>query len=131
MSIEIALALAAFGLAVGAAAGLLGVGGGILMVPFLTLAIGIEQHAAQATSLLVVLPTAIVATITLQRRGVGDLSGALQLGALGALGSVGGGLLALALPASALRICFAVFLGGIGIRLARSGWKAMHVEAHG
>jgi uncharacterized membrane protein YfcA len=131
MSVEIAVALAAFGLAVGAAAGLLGVGGGILMVPFLTLAIGIEQHAAQATSLLVVLPTAIVATITLQRRGVGDLSGALQLGALGALGSVGGGLLALALPASTLRICFAVFLGGIGIRLARSGWKAMHVEPHG
>lgn len=134
MSVGVALTLVAFGLAVGAAAGLLGVGGGILMVPFLTLAIGIEQHAAQATSLLVVLPTAIVATITLQRRGVGDLSGALQLGALGALGSVGGGVLALALPASTLRICFAVFLGGIGIRLARSGWKAMHAaqpEAHG
>ncbi len=131
MSVGVALLLVAFGLAVGAAAGLLGVGGGILMVPFLTLAIGIEQHAAQATSLLVVLPTAIVATITLQRRGVGDLSGALQLGALGALGSVGGGLLALALPATTLRICFAVFLGGIGIRLARSGWKAMHVETHG
>jgi len=134
VSVGVALALVAFGLAVGAAAGLLGVGGGILMVPFLTLAIGIEQHAAQATSLLVVLPTAIVATITLQRRGVGDLSGALQLGALGALGSVGGGLLALALPASTLRVCFAVFLGGIGIRLARSGWQAMHAaqpETHG
>lgn len=131
MSVGLALALIVFGLAVGAAAGLLGVGGGILMVPFLTLAIGVEQHAAQATSLLVVLPTAVVATITLQRRGVGDLSGALQLGALGAVGAVGGGLLALALPATTLRICFAVFLGGIGVRLARSGWAAMHAAAPG
>src|SRR5204862_5886249 len=48
-----------FGLFTGAAAGLLGVGGGIMMVPFLTLVASLPQHAAEATSLLVVLPTAI------------------------------------------------------------------------
>ena len=67
------LALAAFGLGTGTAAGLLGVGGGILMVPFLTLAIGLSQHGAEATSLVVVLPTALVASLELRRRGVGDL----------------------------------------------------------
>lgn len=113
--------LAAFGLATGAAAGLLGVGGGILMVPFLTLALGLSQHAAEATSLVVVLPTALVASLELRRRGVGELGTALRFGVVGALGGVGGALLALALPASALRLVFAVFLALVGVRLVRDG----------
>ena len=115
------LLLAAFGLGTGAAAGLLGVGGGALMVPFLTLAIGLSQHAAEATSLVVVLPTAVVASLALRRRGVGDLGVALRFGVVGALGGVGGALLALALPASTLRLVFAAFLGLVGIRLVRDG----------
>jgi uncharacterized membrane protein YfcA len=108
-----------FGLFTGAAAGLLGVGGGIMMVPFLTLVASLPQHAAEATSLLVVLPTAIVASIVLHRRGVGDLWLAVRFGALGAAGGVLGALLALALPAHALRILFALFLGAVAIRLIR------------
>ena len=112
-------ALIVFGLFTGAAAGLLGVGGGIMMVPFLTLVASLPQHAAEATSLLVVLPTAVVASIVLHRRGVGNLWLALRFGALGAAGGVVGALLALALPAHALRILFAVFLGAVAIRLIR------------
>lgn len=114
-------ALAAFGVCSGVAAGLLGVGGGTLIVPFLTLAIGLSQHSAEATSLVVVLPTAIVASLELRRRGIGDLPVALRFGVVGALGGVGGALLALALPASTLRIVFAVFLGLVGLRLVRDG----------
>ena len=88
--------LVGFGFFTGGAAGLLGVGGGIMMVPFLTLVAGVSQHAAQATSLLVVLPTAVVATIVLHRRGVGDPALALRFGAIGAVGGVVGALLALA-----------------------------------
>jgi uncharacterized membrane protein YfcA len=109
--------LVVFGVATGAAAGLLGVGGGIMIVPFLVLAAGLPQHAAEATSLLVVLPTAIVATVVLRRRGVGDLPVALRLGVAGALGGVAGALLALALPGDALRAVFAVFVGLVGVRL--------------
>jgi uncharacterized membrane protein YfcA len=113
--------LAAFGLCTGVAAGLLGVGGGTLMVPFLTLAVGLSQHAAQATSLLVVLPTAVVASVTLHRKGIGDLPLALGFGALGAVGGIAGALLALALPGHALRIVFALFLAGVAVRLVRDG----------
>jgi hypothetical protein len=112
-------ALILFGLFTGAAAGLLGVGGGIMMVPFLTLVASLPQHAAEATSLLVVLPTAIVASVVLHRRGVGNLWLAVRFGALGAAGGVVGALLALALPAHALRILFALFLGAVAIRLIR------------
>ena len=118
------IALAAFGLGTGAAAGLLGVGGGILMVPFLTLAVGLSQHAAEATSLVVVLPTAIVASVALRRRGVGDLGLALRFGLVGALGGAAGALLALALPAATLRVVFAVFLTVVGLRLVHDGVRA-------
>ena len=111
--------LAAFGLGTGVAAGLLGVGGGTLMVPFLTLAIGMSQHEAEATSLLVVLPTAIVGSLVLRRRGVGDLGLALRFGALGAVGGILGALLALALPGHVLRIVFACFLLLVSVRLVR------------
>jgi len=122
--IVLIVALVVFGVFTGGAAGLLGVGGGIMMVPFLTLAAGLPQHAAEATSLLVVLPTAIVASLVLRRRGVGDLALALRFGMLGAAGGILGALLALALPGHLLRILFAVFLGGVAIRLMRDALTA-------
>ena len=122
MSFAILLAaLVAFGAVTGVAAGVLGVGGGILMVPFLTLVAGMPQHAAEATSLLVVLPTAIVASLVLHHRGVGDLGLALRFGVVGAVGAAGGALLALALPGRSLRVVFAVFLALVGLRLVRDG----------
>jgi uncharacterized protein len=120
--VSTALLLVAF-LAVGALAGtlagLLGVGGGILLVPFLVLAVGMSQHEAEATSLLVILPTAVAASWALQRRDVGDLRVALGLGAVGAAGAAAGALLALSLPADVLRLIFAVLLGLIGLKLVR------------
>jgi uncharacterized membrane protein YfcA len=113
--------LVGFGFFTGGAAGLLGVGGGIMMIPFLTLVAGVSQHAAQATSLLVVLPTAVVATIVLHRKGVGDPALALRFGAIGAVGGVVGALLALALPGQLLRLIFAAFLLVVAVRLVRDG----------
>ena len=104
------VSLVGFGFLTGGAAGLLGVGGGIMMVPFLTLVTGLSQHAAEATSLLVVLPTAVVATVVLQRKGIGDAWLALRFGALGAVGGVLGALVALSLPGHVLRVVFACFL---------------------
>lgn len=117
------VALVAFGVVVGVASGLLGVGGGTLVVPFLTLAVGLSQHAAEATSLLVILPTAVAGSLALRRRGVGDLGLALRFGVLGAVGGVLGALLALSLPGSTLRLVFALFVGLVGLRLVRDGLR--------
>lgn len=100
-------------------AGILGVGGGIILVPFLVLAAGMSQHEAEATSLLVIVPTALVASLTLRRRGVGDLRTALGIGAVGAVGSAAGALLALSLSEHVLRLTFAVLLALVGARLVR------------
>jgi uncharacterized protein len=113
------LALIGVGAAAGVLAGLLGVGGGILLVPFLVLAVGMTQHEAEATSLLVILPTAVAASVALRRRGLGDLPIALVIGIVGALGAVVGALLALSLPADVLRAVFAVLLAVAGLRLIR------------
>ena len=117
-------ALVAFGFLAGATAGLLGIGGGVMIIPFLTLVAGASQHQAEATSLLVILPTAIVATVALQRKGIGDAALALRFGALGAAGGVVGALAALALPAHVLRLVFALFLAAVAVRLLRDGLTA-------
>jgi uncharacterized membrane protein YfcA len=122
------VALVAFGVVVGVSSGLLGVGGGTLVVPFLTLAVGLSQHEAQATSLLVILPTAIAGSLALRRRGVGDLGLAIRFGVAGAAGSVLGALLALTLPASTLRVLFAVFIGVVGLKLAYDGLRPENVH---
>jgi hypothetical protein len=123
------LALVAFGVLVGVASGLLGVGGGTLVVPFLTLAVGLTQHSAEATSLVVILPTAVAGSLALRRHGVGDLGVAIRLGVVGAIGSVLGALLALALSGSALRVVFAGFIGLVGLRLAYDGLRPEKVRA--
>jgi uncharacterized protein len=83
------------------------------------LAVGMSQHEAEATSLLVILPTAIAGSLALMRRDVGDLRLALGIGLIGALGAVVGALLALGLPGGTLRLGFAVLLGVVGLRLVR------------
>jgi uncharacterized membrane protein YfcA len=119
----IALGILAFGLFTGGMSGILGIGGGTFMVPFMVLALGIGQHAAEATSLVVVLPTAIVATITLARRGAVDVGRALGLGLMGAAGGVAGALIALALPADTLRRVFAVFMLVVAGRMLLRLWR--------
>ncbi len=113
------MALIAFGATAGVLAGLLGVGGGILLVPFLVLAVGMTQHEAEATSLLVILPTALAASVALRRRHVGDLPIALAVGTIGAAGAIAGVMLALALDADVLRLVFAALLALVGARLIR------------
>ena len=127
----VALAILAFGLFTGGMSGILGIGGGTFMVPFMVLALGIGQHAAEATSLLVVLPTSIVATTVLARRGAVDVGRALSLGLMGAAGGVGGALIALALPADTLRRVFAVFMLVVAGRMLLRLWRTREAAAGG
>lgn len=125
----ILLVLVVFGVFTGMLSGLLGVGGGIFMVPFLVLVVGLSQHAAQATSLLVVLPTAVVASWSLHRNGVGDLRVATRMGLVGVVGSVAGTALALSLPGQVLRIIFALLMVFVGVRLLRDATRAEVADA--
>lgn len=116
-AVAVFIAVAVFGFLTGNLSGVLGVGGGIFVVPFMVLALGIGQQHAQATSLVMILPTAIVAVVTLRRRGIGDLRMTLRIGLVGAAASLAGAALALHLPASTLRMLFAALLIVVGVRL--------------
>ena len=117
MSAALFVFLIVFGLMTGVLSALLGVGGGIFMVPALVLVGGFSQQEAQATSLLVIVPTAMVATWTLQEKGIGDVRLAGKLAPLGILGAAAGATVALAVSGDLLRYAFALLLVIVGGRL--------------
>ncbi len=113
------LGLILLGLVTGVLASLLGIGGGIVFVPALVALFGFDQLPAQATSLAVILPTAIVGTIVNYRLGrinVRLVSG-LFLGAL--VGGFLGALVATNLDPLILRRLFAALLVVAAVRLYR------------
>jgi uncharacterized membrane protein YfcA len=115
--------IVAVGFAAGVSSGMLGVGGGIIFVPGLVFVLGLSQLSAEATSLLAIVPVAIVGAW--RQRGYGNvrLRAGLLLGALSPIGVVGGAELANVLPARALELSFAavqlVFAVGLARRAAR------------
>ncbi len=116
------IATVLIGLGAGVLSGLLGVGGGILFVPALTVLIGLSQLRAEATSLLAVIPVALVGAWRQHRYGNVRPREALLLGALSAVGVLGGVVLSNVLPERGLRIAFAVLTLVIAARLARESW---------
>ncbi len=108
------------GLAGGAIAGLLGVGGGVLFVPGLVLFMKLGQHQAEATSLLAIVPVAIVGTIRQDRYGNVRRDDAVVMGALSLAGAIAGVALANALSGRALRIAFAILIVVVAAQLVRS-----------
>lgn len=73
MDIQIVLSLILIGVLAGILSGLVGVGGGVVMVPLLVLLLGFNQHQAQGTSLAVlVVPVTAVAVYTYHKEGFID-----------------------------------------------------------
>jgi uncharacterized protein len=110
----------AVGLAAGVVAGLLGVGGGVLFVPGLVLFLGLDQHQAEATSLLAIVPVAIVGSWRQDRYGNVHRADALLLGLLSVAGAAAGVALANALSGTLLRDAFAALLVVVAAQLVRS-----------
>lgn len=90
------------GLAAGVTSAVLGVGGGVLMVPLMVLGLGYGQHVAEGTSLAVIIPTAITGAAAHARNGYTDVRLGLLIGAGGLLASFAGASIALSLPAVTL-----------------------------
>jgi uncharacterized membrane protein YfcA len=113
---EIALLLG-IGLVAGVLAGLLGIGGGLVIVPAMVLLAGFDQHIAQGTSLLVIIPAAAAGSWTHHRHGRLDLRDAAGLAAGGVIGALLGSVVALSLDEELLRRLFAVLLVLVAIRM--------------
>lgn len=113
----------AIGFVAGLVAGLLGVGGGTLFIPGLVLLAGLSQIEAEATSLLAIVPVALVGAWRQGRYGNLRLREGLLLGVLAVPGSVAGVALVNVLPERAVELAFAGLLVVVAARLARDALR--------
>jgi uncharacterized protein len=109
------------GVLAGFASGLLGIGGGILFVPALTILLGLRQVPAEATSLLAIVPVALVGSWRQHAYGNLRLADAGLIGLLSVVGVLAGVVLANALPERVLRIGFALLLLNMARQLVQRG----------
>jgi len=94
-------------LAGGLAGGLVGVGGGVLFVPALTIFLGLSQVEAESTSLLMIVVVALIGAARQRGYGNVNLRHALVIGALSPLGVLAGVVVANNVSERALQLAFA------------------------
>jgi uncharacterized protein len=112
------LLLLLIGLVAGALSGMVGVGGGIIIVPALVLFFGLSQHQAQGTTLvLFLLPFGIFGVLNYYRAGNVRMDYAIFIGLAFVLGSYLGSKFALKIDQNMLKKGFAVFIMLVGIKL--------------
>ncbi len=118
LTFAIVLTLVVIGLVSGMLSGLIGIGGGIIIVPALVFFLAFSQKAAQGTSLgILLLPVGILGVLQYYKQGHIDV-GVVLIVSLGFLiGNYFGSKLALSLPEGTLKKIFAVFMILIAIKL--------------
>ena len=124
MTVQMVLLLLLIGLAAGMLSGLVGVGGGIIVVPALVFALGFSQQQAQGTSLgLLLLPIGIFAVINYYKQGYIDIRVVLIMSVAFILGAYLGSKFSLALPEEKVKKIFAIILFWAAIKMM--GWDAL------
>ncbi len=123
MTLESALLTVAVGICVGIVSALFGIGGGIVMVPFMVLVLGEGQHLAEGTSLLVIVPTATAGVFAHRRARYVTTKTFLGLGLAGAAGAIAGARLAFLIDGPLLQRLFALLVLLVGVRLIVQGLR--------
>jgi uncharacterized protein len=103
----------------GCAGGLVGVGGGVLFVPALTIAVGLNQVEAESTSLLMIVIVALVGAFRQYGYGNVRVREGLIISALSPLGVLAGVTLSNELPERALQLSFAALALFMAVQLVR------------
>jgi uncharacterized protein len=124
----VTVGLVATGLFMGVAAGLFGIGGGVILVPILIAVFGQGDLAAKGTSLLTMLPTAIMGTATNLRGRMVDLRAGAVVGIGATVASFGGASLAFLLPPRASTILFALLVVAAAAQLT---FRAVRLQREG
>ena len=111
MTAQIVIILVLIGLFAGMLSGLIGVGGGIIIVPALVFFLGFTQHEAQGTSLgLLLLPVGILAVANYYKQGYVDIKVVVIMCAAFIIGGWLGSKFSLSLPQETVKKIFAVIL---------------------
>jgi uncharacterized membrane protein YfcA len=127
MTTETIVLLIIVGLAAGILSGMVGVGGGIIIVPALVFFLGFSQHEAQGTSLgLLLLPVGILAVVNYYNKGYIDIKVVIIMRVAFILGGWLGSKLSLALPQEIVKKIFAVLLFYTAFRML--GWDSVLIR---
>lgn len=95
----------------------MGMGGGTILIPALTIFLGVEQHVAQATNLIAFLPMALFTLNVHRKNGLLKTEGLKSIVIPALITSVAAGFLASLLPAFVLKKLFGAFLIGLSVKL--------------
>ena len=118
MDATIIIGLIILGLVAGYLSGLVGIGGGIVMVPVLVLMFGFTQHRAQGTTLaLLLFPVGILGVMNYYKTGNVDLKTTLLLSVGFVLGSYLGSKTAITISQEMLRKVFAFLLVAVAAKM--------------
>jgi uncharacterized protein len=125
----VSAALVAFliSIAAGGFGSLVGIGGGLVIVPVLTVALGYDVKVAIAASLIGVIATSLSASPRYIRSGIADRRLGLLLLVAASLGGLAGGLTAGVLDGRTLSLLFALLLSGVALRML---WQIRHPVTH-
>lgn len=131
MDIQLILIVLIIGLAAGMLSGMVGIGGGLIIVPALVYFLGFSQHTAQGTSLaLILLPVGILAVMQYYKQGHVDVKvvGILAIGFI--IGSVFGSKLALSISQTTVKNIFAFVMILIAFKMLFLDKKPVEKTEH-
>lgn len=123
VTVPIALAYVASGIAMGVLSALFGIGGGIILIPIAVTFFGFSQQLAAGTSLAVMAPIALLGAWTQSRAGATDWSTGLRFGIASIPGGIAGAAVAVSVSGSAIRTAFAIVMIVVALRMLREGWR--------
>jgi uncharacterized membrane protein YfcA len=123
------IGLIALGVVSGTLAGLLGVGGGIVIIPVLVLLFSVPDVIAKGTSLAVIIPTAMVGTVRNMAHGNADLPVAAVVGLFGVASAFGASQLAVRLSPTLSGVLFATLLLAVAANMILRDRGGVRAEA--
>ncbi|HEX6418602.1 MAG TPA: sulfite exporter TauE/SafE family protein [Acidimicrobiales bacterium] len=126
LGLAAAAGLLALGVASGVLAGLLGVGGGIVMVPAMVVLFHVPPAVAKGTSLAVIVPTSIMGTWRNRRNGNADLPVAVVVGLAGVVSAFAASQISIGMSETVSNVLFAVLLVVVAARMA---WQLARTRA--
>jgi uncharacterized membrane protein YfcA len=115
LTVAMVLLLIVVGLLTGTLAGLLGIGGGVIMVPAMVVILGMVPVVAKGTSVAVIVPTAIMGTIRNRKKANADIRVAAVVGGFGAVSAIVGGTISDRMSDHLSNIMFALLLVFVAI----------------
>ncbi|MDX1350445.1 MAG: sulfite exporter TauE/SafE family protein [Putridiphycobacter sp.] len=122
MTFQTILALVLIGIFAGMMSGFVGIGGGVIIVPALVYIVGLTQHEAQGTSLLLMLPPiGILAVMNYYKAGQMNITYGVIIAIAFVIGGYFGSKLSLQMSVSKVRLIFGILMLYVAIKLIYSG----------